>query len=178
MQAPEFWKAVTVDRTDFLERPEPVVTIYLDLAVAVEDLALAESLLRSEFELHEFPDSLNVSAPGSDLRVQIKRDPRYFEFVEAAIPGECKIRSAELANVRRTSQTSLDCSKCVRLFGVRFPPISSRDSSDLSSRSEIRPIERAIMHGFRDMAAVDARRPRQIGDRPRDFQHAIVSACR
>src|SRR6266550_1782212 len=111
MEALEFWKAVTVDRTDFLERiiqllqksnvrfcvvgglavnayAEPVVTIDLDLAVAVEDLARAESLLRDVFEVHEFPHSLNVSAPGSDLRVQLQRDPRYFEFVGAAMPHD------------------------------------------------------------------------------------------
>jgi hypothetical protein len=67
MQALAFWKAVTMDRTDFLERviallrengirfcvvggqavnayAEPVVSIDLDLAVAVEDFPRAESL--------------------------------------------------------------------------------------------------------------------------------------
>src|SRR5438132_5048667 len=70
MQALEFWKAVTVDRTDFLERiialleknrirfcvvggqavnayAEPVVSIDLDIAVAVEDLSRAEVLLQT-----------------------------------------------------------------------------------------------------------------------------------
>ena len=78
MEALEFWKAVTVDRTDFLERiiqllqksnvrfcvvgglavnayAEPVVTIDFDLAVAVEDLARAESLLRREFRSTRIP---------------------------------------------------------------------------------------------------------------------------
>ena len=91
MQALEFWKAVTLDRTDFLERlihllenahvrfcvvggiavnayAEPVVTLDLDLAVAVPDLERAESLLRPEFEVHRFPHSVNVAAEDSKLR--------------------------------------------------------------------------------------------------------------
>lgn len=97
MQALEFWKAVTVDRTDFLERiialleknrirfcvvggqavnayAEPVVSIDLDIAVVVEDFARAENLLRETFEIRDFPHSLNVAAPGSDLRVQLQKD--------------------------------------------------------------------------------------------------------
>jgi len=97
VQALEFWKAVTVDRTDFLERiialleknrirfcvvggqavnayAEPVVSIDLDIAVVVEDFARAENLLRETFEIRDFPHSLNVAAPGSDLRVQLQKD--------------------------------------------------------------------------------------------------------
>ena len=35
-------------------------------------------------KVEEFPHSLNVAAPGSELRVQIQTDPRYGEFVERA----------------------------------------------------------------------------------------------
>jgi hypothetical protein len=163
VQALEFWKAVTVDRTDFLERiiellqkskirfcvvgglavnayAEPVVTIDLDLAVAVEDLARAESLLRSEFELHEFPHTLNVSAPGSDLRVLIQRDPRYFEFVEAAIPRDVLGVTLPVARIedvlrgkvwavqdpqRRASKRQKDLADIARLLEVR--PALRRD---------------------------------------------------
>lgn len=98
MEALRFWKAVAEDRTDFLERviallqgarvrfcvvgdlavnayAEPVVTIDLDIAVAVEDLARAESLLRDV-----------LAAPESDLRINLQRDPRYFAFVDDARP--------------------------------------------------------------------------------------------
>src|SRR6266568_3266310 len=97
MQALEFWKAVKVDRSDFLERiialleknrirfcvvggqavnayAEPVVSIDLDIAVAVEDLSRAETLLRESFSVREFPHSLNVAAAGSDLRVKRQKD--------------------------------------------------------------------------------------------------------
>lgn len=93
MQALAFWKTVTVDRAGFLEElvqtltregirycvidgqgvnayAEPVVSLDLDLAVAVADLPKAVKLLGA--------------AKGSDLRVQLQKDPRYAAFVERA----------------------------------------------------------------------------------------------
>ncbi|MEK7204161.1 MAG: hypothetical protein AAB254_01520 [candidate division NC10 bacterium] len=107
MRALAFWKTVTVDRTDFLDRlialltdhsirycvvggqavnayAEPVVSLDLDLAIAVEQLSQVETLLYQAFRVERFPHSLNVSAPGSDLRVQIQTDPRYAAFVDHA----------------------------------------------------------------------------------------------
>lgn len=107
MQALDYWKAVTADRAGFLERltallsrasvryclvggqavnayVEPVVSLDLDLAVASEDLARAADLLASEFQVVRFPHSLNLSEPGSDLRVQLQTDPRYAAFVSRA----------------------------------------------------------------------------------------------
>ena len=111
MQARAFWKAVTLDRADFLDRliallteheirfcvvggqavnayAEPVVSLDLDLAVAVEQLARAEALLRDAFRVERFAHRLNVSAQGSDLRAQIQTDPRYYSFVDRAAPRE------------------------------------------------------------------------------------------
>lgn len=96
-----------MDRTDFLERliavlnhhairfcvvggqavnayAEPVVSLDLDLAVAVEQMGQLKSELGREFDLKSFEHSLNVSAPQSDLRVQIQTDPRYSAFVDRA----------------------------------------------------------------------------------------------
>jgi hypothetical protein len=107
MRASAFWKSVTVDRANFLDSliallddnrirycviggqgvnayVEPLVSLDLDLVIAVDQLGLVESLLRSQFEVVSFPHSLNVSTPGSDLRVQIQTDPRYFPFVDRA----------------------------------------------------------------------------------------------
>ncbi len=107
MLARAFWKAVTSDRADFLDRllallgehgirycvvggqavnaySEPVVSLDLDLAVAVADLGCVDRLLRAHFSVELFPHSLNVSDPGSDLRVQIQTDERYGAFVERA----------------------------------------------------------------------------------------------
>jgi len=63
---------------------EPLVSLDLDLAVAVDQLEQAEALLESYFDLKRFPHSLNVAVSGSDLRVQIQTDERYSSFVEQA----------------------------------------------------------------------------------------------
>jgi len=107
MRAHAFWKSVTVDRTDFLDRllallaqhgirycvvggqavnayVEPVVSLDLDLAVAADDMPNAQALLGRAFKVEQFAHSVNISEPGSDLRVQLQTDPRYAKFVERA----------------------------------------------------------------------------------------------
>jgi hypothetical protein len=103
MRALAFWKAVAMDQSHFLDGAiallaehgirycvvgghavnayvEPVVTLDLDLAIAIEELPRARDLLGREFRIEAAAHSLNVSATGSDLRVQIQTDPRYSEF--------------------------------------------------------------------------------------------------
>ena len=50
--------------------------------MAVDQLKHVEKLLGERFHLEQFPHSMNVSAEGSQLRVQIQTDPRYFQFPE------------------------------------------------------------------------------------------------
>lgn len=66
---------------------DPLVSLDLDIAVAAEHEASLEAAL-GEFETRRFPHSLNVSLPGSDLRVRIQTDPRYAGFVPRAAPRE------------------------------------------------------------------------------------------
>jgi Nucleotidyl transferase AbiEii toxin, Type IV TA system len=107
MRTQTFWQTVTADRTDFLGRllallrdgdvryclvggqavnayADPVVSLDLDLAVAVDQLPAVAQLLAARFRVERFPHSLNVSDAGSDLRVQIQTDLRYGPFVERA----------------------------------------------------------------------------------------------
>jgi hypothetical protein len=63
---------------------EPLVSLDLDLVVAANQLQLVESLLNERFRVERFPHRLNASAAGSELRVQIQTDPRYFDFPERA----------------------------------------------------------------------------------------------
>lgn len=107
MQALTFWKTITMDTSNLLESlitflreqgirfcviggqavnayVEPLVSLDLDLAVAVESLEDLEKKLAERFTVKRFPHSLNVSLPGSDLRVQIQTDERYRAFVERA----------------------------------------------------------------------------------------------
>jgi len=103
MQALAFWKAVAMDKSNFLESligllgehkirycviggqgvnayAEPLVSLDLHLVVAVEQMEEVEKLLASHFKVERFPHSLDVSESGSQLRVQIQTDPRYFDF--------------------------------------------------------------------------------------------------
>jgi Domain of unknown function (DUF1814). len=109
MQALTFWKTVIVDRADFLGEflsiltenkirycviggqgvnayAEPLVSLDLDVAVAAEDFDTLVQLLPARFRVERFEHSLNLSAVGSQLRVQIQTDPRYAAFVPRAEP--------------------------------------------------------------------------------------------
>jgi hypothetical protein len=117
MLARDFWKAVTVDRSDLLGRflaildqrqvrfcviggqgvnayAEPVVSLDLDIVVAMSDLRILEPILSEEFTLERFAHSLNISLKDSDLRVQIQTDPRYAPFVDRA--AECEVLGLRL----------------------------------------------------------------------------------
>jgi hypothetical protein len=107
MEALTFWKTITMDQTNYLERlialleehgvrycviggqavnayVEPLVSLDLDLALAAGEIERIETLLAGSFDVKRFAHSLNVSAAGSDLRVQFQTDPRYNDFVERA----------------------------------------------------------------------------------------------
>ena len=111
MRATVFWKMITMDQIGFLDRliglleaegirycvvgdqavnayAEPVVSLDLDLVIAVDQLPRAETLLTAVFQVERHPHSLNLSDPGSDLRVQIQTDPRYTVFLERATTRE------------------------------------------------------------------------------------------
>jgi hypothetical protein len=107
MQALTYWKAVTMDKANLIEQVvgllaeygirycviggqavnayvDPLVSLDLDLVIALEQIEQAEALLAARFGVKRFPHSLNVLATDSNVRVQIQSDPRYFAFVERA----------------------------------------------------------------------------------------------
>jgi hypothetical protein len=111
VRAAAFWKTVTLDHSCFLESlialfadhgirycviggqgvnayAEPLVSLDLDLVIAVDQMDEAAALLESRFTVERFPHSLNLAAAGSDLRVQLQTDPRYFPFVDRAARRE------------------------------------------------------------------------------------------
>ena len=65
---------------------EPLVSLDLDLAVAVDQIDEVEALFKKHFVVKRFPHSLNVTIPDSDVRVQIQTDERYSSFLERAVP--------------------------------------------------------------------------------------------
>jgi hypothetical protein len=104
MKALSFRKAVSLDKSNLLEEVfalldqhevrfcviggqavnayvEPLVSLDLDLAIAVDQVDNVKELMAAHFKTEVFPHSINVSSAGSNLRVQFQTDPRYGEFV-------------------------------------------------------------------------------------------------
>jgi len=171
MRAHAFWKAVVVDRSDLLERltafladhavrycvvggqavnayAEPLVSLDLDLAVAAEHLPGLEPLLRRSFDVERFPHTLNVSVPGSDLRVQFQTDPRYATFAERASEQEVlgvRLPVADVEDVlrgkvwaaqdpsRRASKRQKDLADIARLLEAR-PELRRQVPEDVLSK--------------------------------------------
>jgi hypothetical protein len=153
MQALAYWKAVTADRSEFLERlvallaesgirycviggqgvnayVEPVVSLDLELAVATDDLARAESLLGAHFQ-----------APGSDLRVQLQTDPRYAAFVENAAPREILGLELPVASVDAVMQGKVWAAQ----DAGRRPSKRQKDLADIARLLEAYPELRRLV---------------------------------
>lgn len=167
MQPRTFWRTVTNDAADVLGRAldllrrlgvrfcvigdvavnayvKPVVTLDLDLVIVSADAFEIEQHLEG-FRLERFPHSLNISAPGSDLRIQIQTDPRYQAFVERAAPLEVlglTLPVAALEDVlqgklwavqdpeRRASKRQKDLADIARLI-EQYPQLRARVPEDV-----------------------------------------------
>lgn len=158
MRAETFWRTVVADQTDFLGRlialltehrirycvlggqgvnayAEPVVSLDLDIVIAVDQQTIAERLLGQEYTVERFPHSLNVSAPGSDLRVQIQTDPRYEPFVDRASVREVlglRLQVARLEDV-------LQGKTWAALDPERRPSKRQKDLADIARLLEAHP---------------------------------------
>lgn len=168
MEALEFWKAVTVDRSGLLESflailhdlgvrfcviggigvnayADPVVTLDLDIVVAVSDFTRLQSALPSEFCVREFPHSLTISLPGSKLQIRIQTDSRYSSFVERAETREVLDLQLPVAAIedllrgkvwavsdpqRRASKRQKDLADIARLLEVR-PDLRSQVPAEI-----------------------------------------------
>ena len=158
MRARQFWKTVTVDTTDFLDRflallgehgirycaiggqavnayADPVVSLDLDLVVAVDQLVEAERLLRQRFVVERFEHSLNVSELGSDLRIQLQTDPRYFPFVERSTMSDVLGVRLPVARIEDVLQGKI----WAALERGRRPSKRQKDLADIARLLEIRP---------------------------------------
>ena len=158
MRAQTFWKTVLDDRVSFLDRvigiltergiryglvdgqavnayAEPVVSLDLDLVVATDALEEVERLMREAFVVERFPHSLNVSTPGSDLRVQIQTDPRYAPFVDRAARGDVLGIRLPVASVEDLLQGKLWAVMDV----TRRPSKRQKDLADIARLLEVHP---------------------------------------
>jgi hypothetical protein len=127
---------------------EPVVSLDLDLAVATAEVASVEELLRQHFRVERFPHSVNVSMPGSDLRVQLQTDPRYGVFVDGAMDRDVLgllLPVARLEDVlqgkvwaaldptRRASRRQKDLADIARLLEA-YPHLRSQVPAEILER--------------------------------------------
>lgn len=162
MQALEFWKAVTVDRSGLLESflgilqdrdvrycviggqgvnayVDPLVSLDLDIVVAPADLPRLRD---------RYPDGVNISKPGSRLLIQIQTDSRYSPFVDRAQVRDVLDLQLPVAAIedllqgkvwaasdpsRRASKRQKDLVDIARLLEVR-PDLRSRVPEEILSR--------------------------------------------
>jgi len=64
---------------------EPVVSMDLDLVLALADTDNLIKHASAKFKIENFPHSINLTHPKSDLRIQIQTDPRYQYFIANAV---------------------------------------------------------------------------------------------
>ncbi|MBI1893111.1 MAG: nucleotidyl transferase AbiEii/AbiGii toxin family protein [Candidatus Rokubacteria bacterium] len=158
MKARAFWKAVTMDREEFLDQflgvlraggvhyclvggqavnayAEPVVSLGLDVVVAADQLKALEAALAQRFVVERFEHCINVSAPGSDLRVQIQTDPRYFAFLDHATPREVLGLTVPVARLEDVLQGKI----WAALDPTRRPSKRQKDLADIARLLEVAP---------------------------------------
>jgi hypothetical protein len=63
---------------------EPVVSLDLDIVVQSERLPEFFNALGKKYRVKKFANSINLSSPASDLRVQVQTDARYQDFISRA----------------------------------------------------------------------------------------------
>jgi hypothetical protein len=158
MEALAYWKTVVMDQSNFLDRlvgllakhqirycviggqavnafVDPVVSLDLDLVVAVDQLDSVEMLLAQEFQLKHFPHSLNVYLSGSDVRVQIQTDERYACFPERASTQEVLGLTLPVASLEDTLQGKI----WAAMDDQRRPSKRQKDLADIARLIESYP---------------------------------------
>jgi hypothetical protein len=102
---------------------------------------VAEALLGAEFRVERFPHSLNVSALGSDLRVQIQTDPRYGSFIERSAVRDVLGLQLPVASVEDVLQGKI----WAALDPGRRPSKRQKDLADIARLIENFPALRALI---------------------------------
>jgi hypothetical protein len=158
MQALQFWKTVTMDRSGVLEDvartlaenavtycviggqgvnayAEPVVSLDLDLVIAASDLEAVEKLFADRFHVKRFPHSLNLDRAGSDVRIQFQLDPRYQAFLDEASPRSVLGLTLPVARIEDLLQGKV----WAALDATRRPSKRQKDLADIARLLEARP---------------------------------------
>ncbi len=127
---------------------EPVVSLDLDVVVTADKIEpLCAAARQKGMSVHAFEHSVNLSIPGSDLRIQIQTDPFYQDFIPRA--QLCKVLGYEMAvasledvlagkvrayldESRRKSKRQKDLADILRLLEAH-PRLESRLPPDIAS---------------------------------------------
>jgi hypothetical protein len=128
---------------------EPVVSLDLDVVVVSHRLdALRAAAEAKGMKVQEFEHSVNLSASSSDLRIQVRTNPRYQEFISRAERREIlgyEMSVASLSDVlrgkvwaycdetRRKSKRQKDLSDIMRLVETH-PGLRDQLPSDLAAQ--------------------------------------------
>jgi hypothetical protein len=162
MRALAFWQTVTADQVGFLQDfvallraagvrycvvggqavnayVEPVVSLDLDLVVASDQLERPTPLLAERFRVDRFPHSINISDPGSDVRIQLQTDPRYAAFVEGAEAREVLGLMLPIARIEDVLQGK----GWVALDETHRPSKRQKDLADIARLLEAHPYLRS-----------------------------------
>lgn len=127
---------------------EPVVSLDLDVVVAtdrVDDVARVAAARGLKVE--RFPHSVNLSARGSDLRIQLQTDPRYQEFLRRAEPRRVLGYPLRVAAVEDVLQGKLWAYQ----DESRRPSKRQKDLADVARLVEARPeLSERLPEGVRD----------------------------
>ena len=158
MKSSAFWKAVLVDRDNLLDSflefiqgsgvrycligggavnayAYPVITEDLDIVVAADKVEEIEKSLSERFTVKRFAHSINISAPGTKLQIQIQTDTRYFEFVERAQLQKVMDYALPVARIDDVLQGKV----WAALDTTRRPSKQLKDLSDIARLLEVEP---------------------------------------
>lgn len=113
---------------------EPVVSLDIDIVVAIDDLEAIHTLAKERgLKVEQFEHSVNLSSSDSELRIQLQTDSRYQEFIPRAQVREVlgyRMRVALLEDVlqgkvwayldqnRRKSKRQKDLADILRILEV------------------------------------------------------------
>ncbi|MBI4689438.1 MAG: nucleotidyl transferase AbiEii/AbiGii toxin family protein [Nitrospirae bacterium] len=113
---------------------EPVVSLDLDIVIVADRLDAVLTMLKKRYSVTEYANSINVTEPTSNLRIQIQTDMRYQSFINRAIRQrvlgyEMPVAAIEdvlqgkiwaaMDETRRPSKRQKDLSDILRLIEVK-----------------------------------------------------------
>jgi len=127
---------------------EPVVSLDLDIVLAVDSLEKLLNELKEIFKVEDFTISFKLSTKDSDLRIQIQKDERYQRFIKNATVKNVlgyELRVASIEDVmlgkiwafsdieRRKSKRQKDLADILRLVESN-PELNSLLPEDIKKR--------------------------------------------